>query len=1107
MPCPTCGAAAPEDAGSCPECGAAMAIVCPACGAHNPPTARFCAQCGTGLKESAAPQPTTAPARRPAPDAEHRQVTVLFCDLVGFTELSGRLEPDELRRVVRLYQERCAEVVGRFEGHVAKFLGDGMLAFFGYPQAHEDDAERAVRAGLELVEGLGRLEPAEGVRLRARVGISTGPVVVADLAATGREILGEPPNRAARLQAIAEPDSVVIGPRTLELLGQLFECADLGEHRFKGFDEPVRVWRVLGPGRAAGRFAALHSASLTPLVGREHELGLVLDRWQQARGGEGQVLLLTGEPGIGKSRLVQALCDAVANRTHALVHYQCLPYWQNSALQPAIEELERAAGILREDEAEVRFDKLEAHLARVGVTDRQAAQILADLLLIPTAESAAGTEANPQQLKARRLDALIARLDALAARTPVLLVAEDVHWIDPSSRELLERIIERSPEMPVLVVVTARPEGVLPRVTHANATALALNRLSRRQAALLVQQTGGKPMPPEVVEQIAAKAEGVPLYLEELTRAVLESGSFADRGDRFELRTGSLPPVAIPASLRDSLAARLDRLGALRELVQTAAVIGRTFSYELIAAVTQSPESELAPALRQLVETGLMFGRGEPPDATYSFKHALLQDAAYQALVREQRQEVHARVARVLASDFPEIMATHPELIAHHCTEAGLDEEAVEFWRDAGELALARGSPREAVADLENALRLLSRFPESAPRNRTELGLQTSLGSALIAARGFAAPETGAAYARAWALCQQTGEQARRLPVLYGRWIFQIARAEVKEALEVADDMVRHAEQRGDPTDLLVAHRALANTWFFLGDLPRAQAHAEEVTTRYDPAQHRRLANEYSVDPFVVCCFFLGHTLVRRGRPDRALGVVAKGRARAQELGHVVTLAHAFHHGCLFHQLRRETPAVLQHADELSALAARHGLPFWAALAQIFRGWAVLESGRTAEGASLLRDGIAAYRATSGRLYLPYALALWADACRRLDEVEDGLRAVAEARALVEETGVHGFETYLHRVEGELLLARAQPDPAAAQARFEQAMAVAHRQDAKLSELRAAVALARLWRERGEDEEGFELLEPLYGAFTEGLDLPDLRDAQALLDELRHSIL
>ncbi len=1077
---------------------------CPQCAAEIPDVSRFCPNCGTMLAPEGRDAPPP-PARRPTSDAEHRHVTVLFCDLVGFTELSERLSPDDLREVIRAYQACCAEVVGRFEGHVAKFLGDGVLAFFGWPQAHEDDAERAVRAALELVEALGRLGPAEGIRLQARVGISTGPVVVADLVGTGQEILGEPPNRAARLQALAVPGDVLIGPRTRRLLGQLFELADLGEHRFKGFDEPVRVWRVLGPGRATGRFAALHSTALTPLVGREHELGLLLDRWQQAREGEGQVLLVTGEPGIGKSRVVQALCDAIADRFHTLLHYQCLPYYRNSALQPAIEELERAAGIVRDDDASARLSKLEAHLARIGIAERGSLQLLAELLLIPQAEGP-DSDASPQVLNARRLDALMQRLVALTTRAPVLFVVEDAHWIDPTSREFLERIIERSVDLPLLVLVTLRPDGVPPRVSHANATGLTLNRLSRRQAASLAVQVGGRPLPPEVIRQIVAKGEGVPLYIEELTKAVLESGFLAQRDGRFEL-TGALPPVAIPASLQESLAARLDRLGPLKEVAQIAAAIGKEFSYELIAAVAEWPDRDLESALRQLVEAELLFCRGTPPDAVYSFKHALVQDAAYQALVRERRKALHERIARVLASDFPEVMATNPELIAHHCTEAGLDEEAVEFWRDAGEMALARGSPREAVADLENALKILSRFPESGPRSRTELGLQTALGNALIAARGFAAPETGEAFGRAWSLSQQLGDQSRRLPVLYGRWIFHIARADVAEALEAAGEMMRHAEGRGETAAALVAHRAMANTWFFLGNLARAQAHGEEVIRLYDRAKHRALATEYSADPYVVCCFFLAHTLLRRGLPDRALAPAGEGLAVARELGHVITLAHAFHHSCLFHQLRRDAPAVLRHADELSALATRHGLPFWAALARIFRGWALAGTAQPAQGARELREGIDAYRATGGRLYLPYALALWGDLCRAQGEVEQGLRAVADGLALVRETGVHGFEAHLHRVEGELRLAWAQPDRAGAEACFERAMGVARQQGARLSELRAAVALARLWHTQHKEEEAFERLEPLYGGFTEGFETQDLRDAKALLDELGSLVL
>ena len=679
---------------------------------------------------------------------------------------------------------------------------------------------------------------------------------------------------------------------------------------------------------------------------------------------------------------------------------------------------------------------------------------------------------------------------------------EDVHWIDPTSRELLEHLVDRVEQLAALVVITQR-QGEQPlRFGQANLTELKLSRLGRRQSMALVERmTASRPLPAEVVARIVERTDGVPLFIEELTKTVLESDLVADHGDHYELR-GPLSELAIPESLQDSLTARLDRLGRVKEVAQIAAVIGRDFSYELLAAVAPLPEAELRAALARLVETELVFCRGAPPEALYTFKHALVQETAYNAVLRERREELHARIARTLAADFPEVLESRPELIAHHCTEAGLDEEAVEFWREAGELALSRSAAHEAVAHLTSALEVLAGFPESRHRNRTELGLQTSLGAALIAARSFAAPETGQAYERAWQLCQQLGVGAEQMPVLFGRWIHHTARAELAAGLAVADEMLRLAEAQGDTGLSLIAYRALANTKFFTGDLAGARTDAERALAGYDRTRHGGLGARYSADPFVLCAYFLAHTLLRLGYPEQALGHARAALGRARELGHVVTLANALHHDCLFHQLRRDATGVREQALALTTFATEHGLPFWQALGRIFRGWALAACGQPEEGMAELRVGLTAYRATSGRLYLPYALALLADVCHQAGERAAGLEALAEARAVIDETSVRGFEAHVHRLEGRMLLLGAAPEAAAAEGSFGQAMTVARRQGARLSELRAAVDLARLWRDQGQRTRAGDLVAPLCAGFTEGFQTADLREAAALLDEL-----
>jgi class 3 adenylate cyclase len=1036
-------------------------------------------------------------------EAQRRQLTVMFVDLVGSTGLAAQLDPEDLREVVGAYQDSCTRVIERFEGHVAKFLGDGVLAYFGYPQAHEDDAERAIRAGLDLVDAIGRLSLP--VPLVARVGISTGEVVAGDLvgerSAEQQAVIGETPNRAFRLQALAEPGSVVIGQRTRALVGRLFDYADLGAHTIKGFSEPIQVSRVLGPSAVADRFAALRAGQLTPLVGREHEIALLLERWEQARQGEAHVVLLTGESGIGKSRVVQTLCERLENRAHAVLRYQCLPYYRHSAFQPVVEELERSAGIDRSDSSETRLEKLRAHLGALGPIGESLLTPLAQLASIATGERASALRLSPHQRKARLLAALATRVESMAARRPLVIVVEDVHWIDPSSMEFLELLIDRIRALPVLVVVTARPQAVPPHTGGTRLTALGLSPLSHRQsAALVAQMVPDKPLPAAVADEIVKKTEGVPLFVEELTKAVLDSGLLADHGDRWVL-TGRLDRLAIPATLQDSLMARLDRLVAVKDVAQIAAVIGREFAYDLLEAVAGLPEDQLRDALDQLADAGLVFRRGDPPNATYTFKHALVQETAYNALLRPRREEIHGRIARTLASDFPEVMEANPELIADHYTQAGLDEEAVEFWREAGDLAVARCAPKEAIAHLGHALALLERFPASPHRSRTELGLQTTLGGALIAARGFAVDEAGAAYARAQQLCQEVNDDVRCLPALFGRWIFLAARAEMDEAVAVADAMLQLSADLEDAGPRLIAHRALTNTWFFLGDLVKARGHAETVLAAYDPGRHGALAKLYSADPYVVSAFFLAHTLALMGHLEQARPWAHAGLARARELAHGVTLAHALHHACVFHQLCREPAALEPLADELIALAGEHGLAFWQALGRVFRGNHLFEAGRADAGLAELRAGIAAYRETSGLLYLPYVLTLLAEACRRVGDHAAGQQAIAEARALVEATGVRGFEPYVQRIEATLLREQGAEAALVEQA-LERSIAQARQQKARLSELRATVELARLWQGQNRQADARARLQPVYAWFTEGFGSADFRAAKTVLDKL-----
>ena len=773
-----------------------------------------------------AEEPASEPSLRS--EAERRQLTVMFCDLVGSTELSGRLDPEDLRDVMRRYQDAVSGVVARYEGHVAKFLGDGVLAYFGWPQAHEDQAERSVRAGLDATAAVKGVKLDGQESLRARVGIATGQVVVGDLVGDATSdleaVTGETPNLAARLQGIAEPGQVVIGASTLLLIGDTFDFKDLGTHELKGFAEPVAAWQVTGESAAESRFEAAHPGALTQLVGREHELGLLRRAWEQSQAGIGQVVLICGEPGIGKSRLVDALATQLRAEGCTRIPLGCSPYHTNSAFYPLIAHLERHLRWQREDSAEVKLAKLEEAFQGFSLALDEVIPLFAALLSLPLAEDRyPPLNLTPQQQKQQTLDAVVAWTLEEAERRPVLQVWEDLHWIDPSTLELLTMEIDQAPTAPILNVLTFRPDFMPPWPQRSHMTTLTLNRLERPEVeALIAQQASGKALPGEVVEYIDGKTDGVPLYVEELTKAILEADFLREQEDGYVL-TGPLSDVTIPATLQDSLMARLDRLPTIREVAQLGAVLGREFSYEMLQSIASMNETDLQQGLERLVDAELLYQRGRPPRARYIFKHALVQDAAYQALLKRKRQDYHRQAAEMLETRFPEIVQTQPELVAHHYTEAGLAEQAVKHWYEAGQQALQRSANLEAIGHLRKALEVLMTLPESAERDRQELALQTTLGPALMATQGYAAPEVGEAYVRAHELCERVGDTKELFIARWGLFAHRLFRAEHHTCLTMAQQLIDLAENLPESEYLLVAKLTLGVSHIFVGELQTAR--------------------------------------------------------------------------------------------------------------------------------------------------------------------------------------------------------------------------------------------------------------------------------------------
>jgi class 3 adenylate cyclase/predicted ATPase len=1031
--------------------------------------------------------------------AERRQVTVMFCDLVGSTALATRMDPEDLREVIAAYQKCVAEVVPRCGGFVARYVGDGVLVYFGYPQAHEDDAERAVRTALELVARISELET--HAQLQARVGIATGRVIVGDLISSGeaqeRGMVGETPNLAARLQAVAEAGGIVIADSTRRLVGNLFELADLGPKDLKGFAKPVRAWAALRERPVESRFEALHVTGLTGLVGREEELDLLLRRWPKVKCGEGQVVLLSGEPGIGKSRLIAAALHRLAAEPHQRLRYLCSPQHTGSVFFPIIGQIERAAGLTHDDTPKVKLDKLDALLAPTATASEDAA-LVAEILSIPNDGRYCPLELTPQQRREGMLEAFVRQIEALSRRDPVLMILEDGHWADPTTLEAVGRAVDRIASLQVLLILTFRPEFVAPWVGRPHVTALILNRLTGRDVEAIIDQlVGNTAVPATVRKDIIHRSDGIPLFVEEMTKTALEAES--EGGAQYA--SAAIPAKSsVPDTLHASLMARLDRLGpTAREVAQTGAAIGREFSYELLAAVTARPEPEARRALDQLVAAGLVFQRGSPPAADYQFKHALVQDAAYSTLLRGPRQALHGRVAAALQERYPETADTQPELLAQHFAEAGLTEQAVAYWEKAGQRSLSHPAMAEAAVQFRNALDLLMKLPHSEERDRKELDLLVALGSALAGAKGYGGDELHRTNARARELSMR-GDTRHLIVVFHGSFLSQLGR-NVPGATPIGEELLRFGRERGDTTAQMMAHRMLGIGFWHLGRPISSRAHVEQALALYEPT-HRSMQSDIATARG-HCLEYLSFVLVPLGYAEQSNMRYHEARAETRELiaanPRTLRISGGYFNCCVTQYLRRDVDRTAECADLLVDFARQNGLGPWAAAGKIWQGWVRFERGGGAGALAQMREGLAEYRAAGTPHLLYRFIMVVADVEARLGFRQDGLAHVAEASTLQDSLGAGAYACDLLRIRGELLAQ--SKEGADAEACFRQSIALAREQQAPMWELRSAVGLGRLWAAHGRSGEIRNLLTPIYSRFTEGFDTPDLIEAKALLDE------
>ena len=1114
MHCPSCQSENRETAKFCASCGTELIQVCPNCNNRMTLTARFCDACGTKLKDAGEQNENSqSPERKIQTDiheeAERRQITVMFCDLVGSTRLSQTLDPEELREIIQMYQTACTKIIHQFDGFVAQYLGDGLLAYFGYPQAHEDDAQRAIRSGLGILSGLNhlneRLSQNNKEKLAVRIGIHTGLVVVGEMGAGAKKeklATGDTPNIAARLESQAESNTILISQETFKIVKGYFDCINLGKYTLKGLSQAIEVFQVLHESGARSRLEIRQGEELSELIGREQEMALLIRHWEIALGGQGHLVLLSGEAGIGKSRLVYAIKEYVAqDAENWLTEFKCSPYHQSSAFYPIIDFLENTVLQFEKDISnKEKLAKLEGLLTQYGFDLPETVPLFAALLSIPFEDIYQPLNLGPEYRKQRIIQIILSILLGISKKQPVLFIVEDIHWIDPSTLELLYKVIEQLPTSRILALFTFRPDFSASWPAHTYITRLPLNRLTTQQIKRMIMPiTKAKSLPAEIIHQLISKTDGVPLFVEELTKMVLESGLLVEGEKSFQL-TGALTPLAIPSTLKDSLMARLDRISSVKEIAQLGSVIGREFSYKLLKNIAQIPEDQLTADLQKLVDKGMLYQQGVPPQAFYIFKHSLIQDTAYQSLLKRRRQLYHQRVAETIETHFTEMSLSQPEVLANHYTEAGLYEKSIAFWLRAVKLALDRYANHEANSHLKRGLEAIQKLPSSVNSKKQELEFLMILGPALKNTHGYSSKEAVEVYEKAMELCREVGNDNQLFILITAQFWANLISAQFDKTQTIIEKLLKLAADSGQSDQWIEAQLYAGVHNFFIGKPQLALKNFKQVIETYDRKSHAHLVKRYDQDVGVWGMCLSARALWMLGFPEQSLQHVIQGLQLAKELSHPYSLAFAYALLAGIYQLRREPQQVLANAEKAIEISKAYGFLWIKVMGVAWYGWALAQMGKAEEGIrKLLTVKDAFNSADSPSQGYPHFLSFLAEAYICNKQYPQALKCVNLALEIIKTKGERWYEAELNRLKAVVLQNQKQEKDA--ENFFLNAIKIARKQNAKSWEIRAATSLTRLFLIQGESDKVQALIGPLLTWFSEGLETADLVDARLLLQE------